>query len=291
MAKHKRGKRQKKRNNEVKNNSSVEKVRTCVSGDILDKSCISPLHLNDLLSPLATPSPKDQDRKDSRLLNGVKSNSFRPRSRSSVAKLGSPLEKVSLPRDKAEFDTPKSSFHRIKFTLDESISTPITEYKTPLKRLRSESFVSTFSKSSVAPPKFLRISPELEKNITNVTENYFTPNLPKKCSPEEKKSVAIHYSTPKNMLYQKKKTEVDACQGNVSRQSLGSMQSLSPIPKNLPEIKSPKMCIPTPRISILTPTKRAFGTFRKYRRFGMRWPTPFADLCSWFSLAIKKVSI
>lgn len=161
MAKSRRGKRSKKNKT---HNSPIDGLRTCISGENLEKT-LSPLNLSNLFSPLVTPSPKVETPKNTSYL--LHNNSFRARSKNSITKIQS-IEKIKLP-DSNIFETPRISLH-----YDDSM---LYEYKTPLKRLRSSSFATNYNTAE----KYLT-SPEPDSK-------YYTPgkeNIP-----------ASYYSTPK----------------------------------------------------------------------------------------------
>lgn len=265
MAKNRRGRRR--RSNKSLNNQDsslkIDEIRTCVSSGKSDKSCMSSLHIADMLSPISTPSPKCCEHVEP----------FRPRSRSSISRFNlSLIEKTNIQEENIHFETPKSSFSRIKFS--EGTSTDVVEYKTPMKRMRSASYVDNIIPEQ-KPFKRTKSNTEAVRTKNNCNNDLFTPSMPKSNSCRYKVRESIHSSTPKNMI--KEKAEVKVSQKGTSgpKQALVSIQSLSPIPKSE---------------TILMPTKRIIKNLKKYRKSSIRWTFGIIDFCNWLGITLKKVT-
>lgn len=256
---------------EVRTNNStlqLEEVRACASGEKFDKSCLSPLHIVDILSSIETPSPKGIDRRCERKSdNFLSPQGLRPRSNSSISRFSS-LAENSFEEDTAcKFLTPKSSVSRRGF--DETTSTDRLLYKTPMTHLRHNLFKD--------------LSPASDKvnNFTksdNVKDNsngqYFTPAVQKKLVIKG----TICSSTPIN-------TCVDAVPANVIKESATNTTNKSLVTNIIsPIAKSPSVIVPYKKFPTLD--------FRKYKKFGIRWyPFGIIDgIWGWLRAATRKVS-
>lgn len=171
--------------------------------------------------------------------------------------LSSPISIFSP--DNCIYETPKTSFRKLRF----DAASPI-EYA---------------DKNPLASPLRARSSPNFENAFLN---------------PFAKKT--IHFSTPKEFVVCRAKTETDLLQGyrleeDVSKQSLASsIHSFSVILKNEAEAKVSRTCLtPLPPV-VIAPSKKVFGRIRRCGRDGIKWPASLIDFCTWFGITIKKVS-
>lgn len=264
MAKNRRGKKSRKNKKpEIDpDKSNIENLRNSVSGDIFNNSTIHSLHIVDVFNPTATPSPKSETDRTSDETSEENDNPI-------------VFDPIATP-DNCIYETPKTSLRKLKFDLNESSSGE--EYQTPLKRIKS----------------IVRVDNKIYKKTErkNYDSVFVTPCLFNKPNMTDKIiSGTLHYSTPKDIIYQKVKSDSNLIKidNNFTKHSFASLHSLSPIMKHDIEERLSKVCLtPLPPV-LLTPTKKVFNKIRRYGRFNVRLPVSFISLCSWLGITIKKV--